>query len=200
MDREKGFMYICFADYHCMRPIDYFEDARITSLQYTDSDVLCTDNDGDGYFNWGLGPRPAHCPAWAPAEPDGDDSDFFKGPMNQYGFCEQLSLSRVPYVYIDNDTILPTNTMLRNHYVVWRGGKLRVAPTTRFVPDCKIIVDANSSLLLDGVDLSRVTVLPQPGSQIKLINGSQIRHNPVTGEFVVPLGAALEISHGSVIQ
>ena len=48
------------------------------------NDVLCTDNDNDGYYTWGIGPKPEHCPE-SPAEPDGDDTDPCIGPMNEYG-------------------------------------------------------------------------------------------------------------------
>ncbi len=37
--------------------------------------VACVDKDKDGYCNWGIGPRPASCPATCSAEPDVDDSD-----------------------------------------------------------------------------------------------------------------------------
>jgi len=47
-------------------------------------DVLCVDNDNDGYYTWGIGPKPDYCPE-SPAEPDGDDTDPCIGPMNEYG-------------------------------------------------------------------------------------------------------------------
>lgn len=46
--------------------------------------VQCVDNDRDGYYWWGLGPKPANCPA-SPAEPDGDDSDATRGPIDTNG-------------------------------------------------------------------------------------------------------------------
>lgn len=36
--------------------------------------VQCTDNDGDGYYCWGVGPKPSNCPT-SPAQEDGDDSN-----------------------------------------------------------------------------------------------------------------------------
>ena len=47
--------------------------------------VICEDNDGDGYFWWGLGPKPATCNC--PDEADGDDSDPTRGPLDAYGNC-----------------------------------------------------------------------------------------------------------------
>ena len=44
------------------------------------------DRDNDGYYWWGIGPRPKNLPASAKLEEDSDDSDASIGPMNQYGF------------------------------------------------------------------------------------------------------------------
>jgi len=62
----------------------------ITSLNYTDADIVCEDRDGDGYYNWGIGPKPATCPN-CPDEEDCDDSDPTVGPMNQFGDCMKLA-------------------------------------------------------------------------------------------------------------
>jgi len=62
-------------------------DMPITSLNRTSADVRCVDEDGDGYYFWGLGPKPATCPCWAPDEPDGDDSNPSLGPINEFGQC-----------------------------------------------------------------------------------------------------------------
>ncbi len=65
-------------------------DPPVRSLNYNDSDIRCSDEDGDGYYNWGLGPKPAHCPP-CPNEPDGDDSDPCQGPMDAYGNIHSLT-------------------------------------------------------------------------------------------------------------
>lgn len=52
----------------------------------TDEDIQCYDMDGDGYYYWGIGPKPTHCPP-CPDEPDGDDSNPALGPLNTYGQC-----------------------------------------------------------------------------------------------------------------
>ncbi|MCK4679449.1 MAG: PKD domain-containing protein [Bacteroidales bacterium] len=51
-------------------------------------DVVCEDSDGDGYYWWGLGEKPATCSC--PDEPDGDDSDPGLGPLDEYGYCTIL--------------------------------------------------------------------------------------------------------------
>jgi PKD repeat protein len=57
----------------------------VTRKGHTAAEILCVDADKDGYYAWGIGSKPAQCPANSPAQPDGDDSDKCKGPMDQYG-------------------------------------------------------------------------------------------------------------------
>lgn len=52
--------------------------------------VQCTDNDHDGYYWWGLGPKPANCPPCPDAE-DGNDNDATLGPLDNYGYCIPLT-------------------------------------------------------------------------------------------------------------
>jgi uncharacterized protein (TIGR02145 family) len=60
-------------------------DGTISSQVYKSRDIQCLDLDGDGYYNWGTGPKPAHCPP-SPDLPDGDDSNPCLGPMDEYGY------------------------------------------------------------------------------------------------------------------
>lgn len=98
----------------------------ITSVNHKESDIPCEDKDGDGYYYWGIGPKPAHCPS-CPDEPDSDDSDPNIGPMNKYGHtipilrgdtlvCPNLDYT---YTYImpfpaNKDTSIPVKLPLSN--------------------------------------------------------------------------------------
>jgi hypothetical protein len=44
--------------------------------------IPCNDKDGDGYYWWGIGAKPASCPTSAPNERDGNDADPCLGPLN----------------------------------------------------------------------------------------------------------------------
>ena len=82
---ESGYAYIV-ADLNNVEHLD----GPVTSLQYSDSDIRCTDADNDGYYYWGSGEKPAHCPA-SPPEPDGDDSNPDLGPMDSFGNLMDIS-------------------------------------------------------------------------------------------------------------
>jgi hypothetical protein len=47
----------------------------ITITNNPEVQTVCTDNDGDGYCFWGLGPKIASCPAWCNAVADCNDSN-----------------------------------------------------------------------------------------------------------------------------
>lgn len=66
-------------------------------------DVNCTDMDGDGYYWWGLGPKPVTCTG--PDQPDGDDSDPTLGPLDQYGYCTPLGFPPVADFKAESTTV-----------------------------------------------------------------------------------------------
>ena len=66
----------------------YVLDGKVLSTIYDDRNILCTDKDEDGYYNWGVGPKPDQCPS-CPDLPDGDDSNPCLGPMDEYGHMAQ---------------------------------------------------------------------------------------------------------------
>jgi uncharacterized protein (TIGR02145 family) len=62
----------------------------IDSKNFDDNDIACLDEDGDGYYNWGIGPKPVSCPA-CPDQPDGDDSNPCLAPMDAFGHVNSLT-------------------------------------------------------------------------------------------------------------
>jgi C1A family cysteine protease len=82
----------------------------ITSLNYSESNRICSDSDGDGYYNWGIGTKPASYPS-CPSEEDGDDSNPNLGPINDYGYCANLirSTQTWQYLYTANGDVIVRN-------------------------------------------------------------------------------------------
>jgi hypothetical protein len=60
-----------------------------TSRLYTKDSIRCVDLDRDGYYNWGIGPKPATCPGCREEE-DCDDSRNDLGPVNPDGSCKKV--------------------------------------------------------------------------------------------------------------
>lgn len=63
----------------------------ITTLNYTNNDIVISDTDNDGFYFWGIGPKPSSCSSYVPDIADGDDSNPLLGPLDQYGYCENLN-------------------------------------------------------------------------------------------------------------
>ncbi|MBP5423599.1 MAG: hypothetical protein J6Y78_14285, partial [Paludibacteraceae bacterium] len=84
-EADNGFKYILHVNNDAPK-YTYSISSPIYYYNLTEQDVRCVDMDGDGYYYWGIGPKPAHCPP-CPDEPDGDDSNPNLGPLNSYGQC-----------------------------------------------------------------------------------------------------------------
>lgn len=72
------------------------------------------DNDNDGYYWWGIGPRPSNLPANAKMEEDFDDSDASIGPMDQYGYPTLLKDYDLYMKDNDEDLGFEPNTTIAN--------------------------------------------------------------------------------------
>jgi len=78
---DEGYAYIIENSFHIEM---HSLDGEIISRKYNTEDIRCVDNDGDGYYYWGIGEKPSHCP-YCPPDPDGDDSNPNIGPVDQFG-------------------------------------------------------------------------------------------------------------------
>lgn len=73
-----------------LRSVDAFIPPVISKV-YNDDSIRCVDLDGDGYYNWGIGTKPATCPEGCPDEEDCDDFRKDLGPMATDGSCEEIT-------------------------------------------------------------------------------------------------------------
>jgi len=96
-----------------INPPDYayrFE-TPVSSLQLSTTDIKCRDEDNDGFYFWGIGSKPGHCPP-CPDERDGDDNDPSVGPLNENGYSslllpvtESFDIGIDNWFQIDNDDL-----------------------------------------------------------------------------------------------
>lgn len=85
---KKGYLYSNHK-VNDIKSADAFIAPAISKV-YTDDDIQCRDEDGDGYYNWGFGPKPENCPDGCPDECDCDDSRPDLGPMLEDGSCKEI--------------------------------------------------------------------------------------------------------------
>ena len=190
---HNGYMYIVYYNDDNWYMGDYAYFPKGMPISNKSRNILCLDEDGDGYYNWGIGNKPPLCPAWAPDLSDGDDSDRAKGHMNEYGFCEELSLDRPMYQYISNDSTLIQPENRTSYLGVLRGATVTLQAQQVFANGTQLLLDNGATLIINGVTISGSYLRPYPGSKIFLNNGAKIQK-----PFEVPLGVELIINRGSI--
>ena len=170
-----------------------YPDGTIICNNYSDSDIVCEDADGDGYYFWGIGPRPDYCPSWAHSEPDGDDSDINYGPMDEYGFLEQLPCGQT----IKTTTSYTGNQTLSCRLGIVNGGTLTITGTTTMSGNALIRVCEGGTLIIDGGVINDASLVLVPGCTVVLRNGGVI--NMASGKtFEAPVGAVVNIESGEI--
>lgn len=171
----------------------YAIDNPTVELSPINIQQICEDRDGDGYYFWGLGPKPDTAPSWVPDEPDGDDSDITKGPMDQYGYLEDLTCGT---------TIHETVTYNGYHCITCRigivnGGKLSINGNTYLGANAVIRVCEGGELIVDGGTIDNAKMVLVPGAKLTLRNGAVI--NMASGQtFDAPKGVVVNIESGEI--
>jgi len=167
---------------------------NITSLNYTDADIVCEDRDGDGYYYWGIGPKPATCPSCAPDEPDGDDSDSTLGPMDEYGNCAAIT------PLVDNITTSQTwdtNKTLCRSIAIPSGVTLTITADVLMYPVHKITIQNGGKLILSGGTIDNGSIVAQNGSELTISNNGKILLGSYDN-FDIQLGAVFKLVYGKV--
>lgn len=177
-----------------MRPVEY-TTSPIYRRGHPETEIIVEDNDADGLFNWGIGPRPAFIPLWSLDE-DGDDSDSMYGKMDEYGFLQPINTFRT-YSYIDTNSTYSGIYYITSHLALWRNSTLTVTGQLSFGPAAKLLIDQGCTLIVDGGTICNAILRPQEGCHIILRNGGRIQLAS-SENFELPLGATLDIENGSI--
>lgn len=146
----------------------YSISGNISSLNYTNDDVVCSDEDGDGFYFWGIGERPITCPTNAPVEPDGDDSNPYLGPIDEYGNCESITPD------ITTSQTWNTNKVLNRNIYIASGAILTVNSATIYLNNYTITIRDGAKLILSGGIADGGTIIAQSGSELTLENNGKL--------------------------
>lgn len=194
-DSNLGYMYIIHNNYGTSLNRTFYLTTPFTSLNYTSSDVILEDADGDGYYFWGLGPKPLNCPSWIPNEPDGDDSDYQYGPMDTYGNLEDLELRGLQTLQITYNFTYTSPTFWYTNICVCSSYRLTLESSITMYGNTKITVESGGELVIDGGLLKNADIDLKVGSKITLKNGGAIIIRDGKN-FLVPTGASMIIEEG----
>ncbi|MFO8128685.1 MAG: C1 family peptidase [Bacteroidales bacterium] len=171
-------------------------DVPITEDTPSPDTVLCLDEDGDGYYNWGIGPKPPTSDS-CPNEPDCDDSNPNLGPFNVDYSCDcNSSYYMLDTIYITSDTSWTGINTLGNPLIIKDNGKLTLTGTL-FMPRFSLIyIEPGGQLILDSARITKAcnhfwegiqvwgdsSLSQQPNSNqgyIEIKNGSSIEYAKV---------------------
>jgi hypothetical protein len=170
----------------------YAIDRPYFTIDQSKNTVICEDRDGDGYYFWGLGPKPANCPSWVPDEADVDDSNISYGPMNRFGYLDYLSCGQT----------IKTAVTYNYAFIFCRmgivnGGTVTINGTTTMYDTAKIRVCEGGALIIDGGTINNAIIDLVPGGTLVIKNGGVI--NMANGyDFHAPIGAVLTIENGEI--
>lgn len=192
-EAHQGYMHIIHHNYSCSVGSTYYCSPSITSMNYSDSDIVCEDADGDGYYFWGLGPKPSHCPSWVPNTPDGDDSDINYGVLDSFGNLDALPVG----ITIKTPVIYSSNSSTSYRLGIVNGGSLTITGTTTLTGNSKIRVCEGGVLIVDGGILQNADITMVPGSTLIVRNNGKI--NMATGKKLkTPTGVVINIEDGEI--
>lgn len=189
---NNGYWYILFNNLSNMRE-PYYLTRPYCTIDNSNNVVNCSDNDGDGYYFWGIGPKPSNCPSWVPDTPDGDDSDINYGSIDSYGFLDELPEG----ITIKTPVTYASNSSTSYRYGIVNGGTLTITGTTTLIGDSKIRVCEGGILIVDGGTLQDADITMVPGSTLIVRNNGVV--NMATGKaFVAPKGVVVDIESGTI--
>ncbi len=193
---QQGYGYIIIGSWSNSMRI-YSIEGKIHSLNYSDSDISCEDNDGDGYYFWGIGDKPSSLPSWIPDEPDGDDSNANLGPMDSYGNLKDLNPNKTLPKIINMLTFWHSDNYIHTHLIIANGGNLIISGNISMYKDATITVLSGGYLEIDGGMVKQANLMIQSGGHLSLRNGGILKRGN-GDEFVAEKGAIINIEYGGI--
>ena len=199
---HNGYRYVLFHNEFNVNQNAYFIYGSIVRRDHTDAEIICEDADGDGYYCWGLGPRPTNLPAWAELEEDSNDSNDSIGTIDIYGHPRELNYGCQfdEYISIREDQTDTTSKFVRGCMEITANVTDTIQGTIVFHPNACLFLNNNCTIIVDGGTI----VDPPfdchfgPDCSIILRNGGEIIYTKHKPNFTLPLGLSLKIEKGGI--
>lgn len=199
MDEARdGYMWIIHYDLNKSMNPSYYCSRPIKRLGHTDNEIVCEDRDGDGYYNWGIGPKPVNSPSWIPEIPDGDDSDYSKGPIDEFGKSLCFSEHINDTIYINSDNVWDKEQFVYSHVVIENNATLTISNKLHFYGGVKLILNGGC-VLVDNGELINAEIEIKDNAISKIVIGNngiiELRNKK---ELMIPLDNTLYINSGEI--
>ena len=137
-----------FASYHFILYLCPQKTTKKITKEYDEDDIICEDADGDGYYFWGIGPKPSTCPEYAMYLPDFDDSNPFIGSINSNGIIENINPEERDTIDLLNISFIEYDHHCYNHLVLLGGEYTDMIYDIYFHNGAKIFLRSGSELTL----------------------------------------------------
>lgn len=192
----NGYLYAVFENDN-NRTSTYSLAYPMTVSFLTTNDIVCEDADNDGYYFWGLGPKPNICPICCPDTPDGDDSNPLLAEMDTYG-------NFAPYTFpystttISSNTIWDADTTHCGNIVVTNNAVLTITAQLTMNPAAKIIVQNGGMLVVNTGSIVNATIDVQTSAKLHLLHNGTL-YLKQFGNLNVEQGAEANIEYGRVL-
>ena len=169
---------------------------NIHSQQYNHEDVVCEDRDGDGYYFWGSGDKPSHCPRCAPDEPDGDDSNPNLTVMNEYGhFLPQIIQTEE---IIDINTTWNVNDTLCGDVYIQNNATLTILDASITLhPLSHILVEEGATLIVDNSTIFNAEIIVNSGGNL-IVQNEGVLQQGENDNIDVKLGGLMQFETGEI--
>lgn len=191
----EGYSYVVinWSDLYCTNSLS----GKIVTQSHSDDNIFVSDEDGDGFYFWGLGERPLNLPGYIPLDPDGDDNNLDYGPLDSFGNLQVINPEILEEIIIRDTQILEESQYYHQNIVISNGGCLVIKNMLLMHPKAAITIMNGGKLIVDSGLISHVQIITKEGGSIELKNNGKIDYLN-SNEFEVVKGAKLKVSHGEI--
>lgn len=190
---DGGYGYFIVDEYSSL---ELWQVTHVSSQVYTSGDNVAVDNDGDGYYHWGMGNIPDDLPEWAPRVQDGDDTNADYGPVYDLGLL-RLSPDLYDTIVYDETTLWHNEDYVWQHVKIVDGGELEIIHDVTMYKDATITVESGGLLLISGGYLYQANIIVQEGGTLRINDGGMLKIKD-NDALIVETGGVLDIQHGSI--
>lgn len=175
----------------------YKIEGEVQSSILSNSDIICEDADNDGYYFWGVGPKPTNCPICCPDTPDGDDSNPNIGKLDSYGKPIAYSFP-YPTTIINTNCIWSTDKTSCGNIVITSNATLVITGQLTMNPLAKIIVQDGGTLIVNAGSIINANIEVLSSANLKLVNNGAL-HLDHSDNLIVSYGAEADLEYGRII-
>jgi hypothetical protein len=196
---DNGYIYMIPDSVDIMYSTPAKVERGVTSMIYTDADIVCEDADGDGYYFWGIGSKPSNFPSWLPQDPDGDDSNYSKGVLDYYGYLEDNNPDLNPFYTVSGNESIINRTKMYKHITIPSNTTLTVQNVLNMIGWHSITIQSGGELIIDGGAVTNAHIQLNSGGKLTIKNGGKLVMSSLF-EFSAPVGAVVDIINGEILS